>query len=139
MATLTPVNTLMRDLAHGVHDFETDSLVLALTTDANAPAATDATLSDITQIAYTNLSARAITVSSSAVATTNDYALALSDLTLTASGGAVATFRHGVIYNDTAAGDELVGFFDFGADVTLADGESRTIQFSDDNALELTV
>jgi hypothetical protein len=54
---------------------------------------------------------------------------------LTASGGAVAPFRYVIIYNDTAANDELICYFDYGSDLTLADGESLTLDFSAANGL----
>lgn len=91
-------------------------------------------LSNLTQIAYTNLSSRAITTSSSSQSS-GTYKLILSDLTLTASGGSVATFRYVVIYNDTATNDELICWFDNGSDVTLASGETFTIDFDGTNGL----
>ncbi len=42
----------------------------------------------------------------------------------------MATFRYVVIYNDTATNDELIGFYDYGSDVTLANGETFTIDFT---------
>jgi hypothetical protein len=58
----------------------------------------------------------------------------LTDLVLTASG-AVATFRGVVIKNDTATSDELICYFDYGADLTLADTETLTIDFDGTNGL----
>jgi len=101
--------------------------VIFLTTNAQIPDVTDATLSDVTPISYTNLSSRNITTTSSAQ-TSGTYKLTLTDLVLTASG-AVATFRHVGIYNDTAASDQLVGHYDYGGDVTLANTETFTIDW----------
>jgi hypothetical protein len=101
---------------------------VALCAAANAPVAGNTVLANLTQISYTNLSARAVTTSTSAQ-TAGTYKLVLADLTLSASGGAVATFRYVVLYNDTAANDELIGWYDYGADVTLASGESLLIDF----------
>jgi hypothetical protein len=105
--------------------------VVALTTNANAPSVSaDAVLADIVEIAYTNLSTRNITTSSSGQ-TTGVYSLVLTDLVLTASG-AVATFRWVVVYDDTPAGpvDPLMFNYDYGSDVTLADTETFTIDFA---------
>ena len=53
------------------------------------------------------------------------------------ASGAVATFRHVLIYNDTATVrvDALIGWYDYGADVTLANGETFTIDFDGTNGV----
>lgn len=109
--------------------------MVALCASANAPVSTNSVLTDLTQIAYTNLSSRNITTSSSAQ-TSGTYRLILNDLVLTASG-AVATFRYIAIYNDTptSPADPLIGFYDHGSDVTLANGETFTIDFDGVNGL----
>ena len=131
MATFNKINQFVEDLAHGVHTSDTDQFVVFLTTNANAPVATNNVLADITQIAYTNLSSRNLTTSTS-TETGGTYTQLFADLVLTASGGAVATFRHVGIYNDTptAPADPLVGWYDYGSDLTLADGQSLTIDFT---------
>lgn len=131
MATFQKIQQFIEDTHHGVHDLETDQLVVALTNAANAPVVTNSVLADLTQISYTNLSSRNITTTSSGQ-TSGTYALVLTDLVLTASGGSVETFRYVVIYNDTptSPADPLVGFYDHGSDVTLLDGQSFTIDFN---------
>lgn len=135
MAALTFFEAFKEHLAEGVHNFSSDStctITVALCNAANAPSASgDAVLADIVQIAYTNLSARVISVTSSSQ-TGGVEKLVLGDLTLTASGGSVAAFRYVVIYNDdpTSPADPLIGYYDYGSDLTLADGESLLIDFS---------
>lgn len=131
MATFNKFNQFVEDVAHGVHDLATDQLVVALCAAANAPVAGNSVLANLTQIAYTNLSSRNITTSTSGQ-TSGTYTLSLTDLPLSAAGGAVATFRYIVIYNDTptSPADPLVGWFDYGSDLTLADGESLTLDFA---------
>ena len=131
MATYNKVNSFVEAVAEKVHNLGSDTLTVALTAAANAPVATNTQLSNLTQISYTNLSARAITTSTSAQ-TSGTYKLVLTDLVLTASG-AVATFRYVAIYNDTATNDELIAWYDYGADVTLANGETFTIDFDGTN------
>ena len=130
MATYTKFNQFLEDLAHKVHKLDTDTLTVALCATANAPVAANAVLADLTQIAYTNLSTRVITTTSSAQ-TAGQYKLTLTDLVLTASGGPVAAFQYIVIYNDTptSPADPLIAFYDYGSSLVLADGESLTLDF----------
>lgn len=127
MATFNKFNSFVEALAEGAHNLGSDQLVVALCAAANAPVATNTQLSDLTQISYTNLSSRNITTSTSSQ-TSGTYSLVLNDLTLTASG-AVATFRYVVIYNETATNDELIAWYDYGSDVTMANTETFLIDF----------
>jgi len=133
MAAFNKFNSFVEAVNEKVHNMGSDQLVVALTTNANAPVATNSQLSNLTQISYTNLSSRNITTSSSSQSS-GTYKLILTDLVLTASG-AVATFRWVTIYNDTATNDELVCYFDHGSDVTLANGETYTLDFDGTNGL----
>ncbi len=126
MASFTKFNSFVEALAEKTHNLGSDSLKIALTN--SAPSASNTQLSNITEISYTNLSARAVTTSSSAQ-TGGTYKLVCADLTLTASGGNVATFQYIVLYNDTATNDELIGYYNRGSALTLNDGDSFTIDF----------
>jgi hypothetical protein len=130
VATYNKFNQFIEDVMHGVHDLANDSLVVALTAAANAPVATNEVLGDLTEIAYTNLSSRAVTVSTSAQ-TSGTYTLDVNDVVLTASG-AVETFRYVVFYNDTptSPADPLICWFDYGGNLTLASGETLTISIN---------
>ena len=134
-ASFGKFNQFSEYIYEGVMNLGSDQLVIALTTNANAPVAGNSVLADLTQIAYTNLSSRNVTTSSSAQ-TSGTYKLVLADLVLTASG-AVATFRHVVLYDDTptAPADPLVGRWDNGTDVTLASGETFTCDFDATNGV----
>lgn len=125
MAVFNKFNSFVEDLAEKVHNLGSDSLKIALTN--TAPSATNAQLTDITEISYTNISSRVLTTSSSAQ-TSGTYALVLADLILTASG-AVGPFRYIVFYNDTSTNDRLIGWWDYGSSVSLASGETFTLDF----------
>jgi hypothetical protein len=135
MATYNKHNQFVEDVAEKVHNLGADALTIALTAAANAPVATNSVLANLTQISYTNLSSRVITISTSAQAS-GTYKLVLSDLVLTASG-AVATFRYVDMYNDTptSPADPLIAWWDYGGDVTLASGETFTIDFDATNGV----
>lgn len=134
MATYNKFNCFVEDVAEKKHNLGSDQMVVALTAAANAPVATNTVLANLTQASYTNCSTRNITTTSSAQ-TSGTYRLILTDLVLTASGGSVGPFRYVVIYNDTATNDELIGWYDYGSDITLASGETLTIDFDGSNGL----
>jgi len=128
MATFTKFNAFVENVAEGVHNLGSNQLVIALTN--TAPSAANSVLADITQITYTNLSSRNVTTSSSSQ-TSGTYSLVCTDLVLTASGGSVGPFRYAVLYNDTPTSptDPLIGYWDYGSSVTLASGETFTVDF----------
>lgn len=125
MATFSKFNSFVEAIAEKKHNLGSDQLKIALTNVA--PAAANSVLADITEIAYTNLSARDVTTSSSAQ-TSGTYKLTLADLTLTASGN-VATFRYVVLYNDTATNDELIGYWDYGVAVSMVNLDQFVLDF----------
>lgn len=137
MPNLIKFNVFVENLAEGVHNLGSHTLTVALTN--TAPAATNAVLADITQISYTNLSSRVVTITSSSQ-TDGVYKLVLADLTLTATG-TVGPFRYVVLYNDTPSSplDPLIGYYDVGSNVTLSNGQTFLINFDNtDGALTYT-
>lgn len=133
MAAFNKFHAFVENVAEGVHNLGAHQLVVALTN--TLPVNTNTVLADIVQIAYTNLSARNITTTSSAQ-TAGLYKLVLTDLVLTATG-AVGPFRYVVIYNDTptSPADPLIGWYDYGSSIALASGETLTIDFDAVNGL----
>lgn len=65
----------------------------------------------------------------------NDYTEAGGTGTMTAidivwtATGAVGPFRYVVIYNEDAANDELMCWHDYGSSISLANGETFTVDF----------
>ena len=129
MATFNKFNSFVEALCEKLHNLGSDQLKVALSN--SAPVATNTVLANITEISYTNLSSRNVTTSSSAQ-TSGTYKLTLATLTLTASG-AVGPFRYVVLYNDTASNDELIGWFDHGSSISLANGDTYTVAFDQTN------
>ena len=132
MASYTKFQSFIEQLAEKGHDLDTDQLETCLTTHANAPANTDDVLGDITEINYANCSSRNVTTTSGEE-TGGTYKLVLVDLILTAGGGTVGPFRW-VILNNTS-GDLLIAYFDYGSEITLADGETFTCDFDAANGV----
>ena len=129
MAIYNKFNQTVEDMANGVYNCATDQFTIALT--VGAPVVTNTVLANLTEIAYTNLSSRNLTTSSSGQ-TGGTFTQLFDDLVLTASGGAVAAFRYITIYNNTptSPADPLLCFYDFGSSLALADGETLTIDFT---------
>lgn len=125
MAAFTKIQLFAKAVAEKKHNLSADVLKIALTNTLPV-AASAAVLADIAEVAYTYCSARTLTTNSGSQSA-GTYKLALADLTLAAAGGAVGPFRYAVVYNDTATNKDLVGFYDYGASITLNDGETLLI------------
>jgi hypothetical protein len=131
MAAYNKHNVFVFDRCQKTHNLGSDALTYALCAAANAPVATNSILANLTQISYTNLSTRVAGAPTTNSQSSGTYTLLLPDLTLTASG-AVATFRYVDLYNDTptSPADPLIAWWDYGSDVTLASGETFTIDYT---------
>jgi len=137
MATFNKFENFVEDCLKGVHDFSTEAITVVLTNAA--PSATDTVLTDITQISngggYTagGYALSGVTLSE----TSGTAKLVITDETITATGAAIATFRYIVLYNDTptSPADPLIGYYDYGSALTLAEDESLTIDFDGTNGV----
>lgn len=113
----------------------TDQFAVALSNTAPGSEGTPPTgdgagvIANVTQVGYGFCSARAITTTSANQAG-GTLSVVLQDLTLTAGGGAVGPFRYAYVYDDTIAGDPLVCYYDYGSNITLADGETFKLDFA---------
>lgn len=125
MAVYNKFNAWADTMVEGAN-LGTDQFVLALTN--TAPSASNSVLADITQISYTNLSSRNLSTIS-ASQTGGVFTLVLADLVLTATGS-VGPFRYAVLFDDTLAGDPLVGWWDYGSSITMANSETFTVDFT---------
>lgn len=125
MATYTKIDSFVKNLAEGLINLGGTGLTIALTNTAHT--STWDELADLTQISYTNLSSRVLTVSSSSQ-TSGTYKLVLSDLTLTASGS-VGPFQYVYIYDDASTGDKLIAYYTLPSAVTMSNGETLLLDF----------
>ena len=138
MATFTKFNSFVEALAEKTHNLGSDTLKCALSN--TAPSASDTGFlpgsshpPPAAANGYTT-GGNTLTVSSSAQ-TSGTYKLVLADTTFTASGGNLGPFRYVILYNDTATSDELIGYYDYGSSVTLATGETFTVDFNATNGV----
>jgi hypothetical protein len=129
MAAFAFYRCFFADVMNKVHNLGSDELTIGLTN--TAPVATHTTLADVTEITAAN-GYPADTLILSTVTSTQTagvYSLTADDAYVTAIGGAMAQFRYAVLYNATA-GDKLIGYFDNGTPVDLADTHTYTIAFT---------
>lgn len=129
MASFQKFNSFVEAVAEKTHNLGSDVLKVLLTN--TAPVAGNAVKADLTEISAGNgysAGGTAASITSSAQ-TSGTYKLVLADVVFTASGGTIGPLRYAVLYNDTAASDELIGFWDYGSSITLASGETFTVDF----------
>jgi len=84
----------------------------------------------LTEISTGNGYTGPVDVQNAATTTSGTITVVGTDVVITASG-AVGPFQYVVLYNDTptSPADPLIGAWDYGSAVTLANGETFTIDF----------
>ena len=139
MVAFTKINDFVDYLGEGAFNLGSDTIKLALSNTAPASETSNPTadgngvLANVTQIAYTNVSGGQPTMASvtwtqsSGTSTFN-----AADEVITASGGAIPTFQYIYMYSDTptSPADPLIGLWDNGSAIDLADGESLTFDIT---------
>lgn len=132
MANFNKYQCFVENVAEKVHNLGSDSLKILLS-NAAPNASTHTVRSDTTELStangYTSGGTAALgSVTSSQTGGT--YTLAAADpAAWTASGGSIGPFRYAILYNDTptSPADPLIGWWDYGSSVTLATGETFTV------------
>jgi hypothetical protein len=134
MATLNKFNPFVEALAEKVHNLGSDTLKVMLSN--TAPSANNSVKADITEIAAGNgyTAGGSVASATSSSQTGGVYKLVLADVVFTATG-AVGPFRYVVLYNDTTASKDLIAWSDYGSSITLANGETFTVDFSATNGV----
>jgi hypothetical protein len=135
VAAFNKFNAFVADVANGVHNLGSNALKVMLTN--TAPVATNAVKADIAEISagngYSAGGAAAAPVSSSQSGGT--YTLKLGNALFSASGGSIGPFRYCVLYNATPASGNLIGWYDYGTNLTVTAGNSFAVQFDATNGV----
>lgn len=128
MASFNKFNSFVEAMGRKVHNLNADTLKVVLTN--TAPSASNTQLSDITQISNGNgyTTGGTAAASNAYSQTSGTGKLTANDVVFTASGS-MGPFRYAVLYNDTATNKELIGWWDYGSAVTLASGDTFTVDF----------
>jgi hypothetical protein len=136
LATYTKIQDYTDQLNRAVHNWASHTFKASL--HNTAPVVTNTVFANLTEISAGNgYSAGGMTLDTVTLSeTTGTAKVTIADEVLTASG-AVGPFRYVCIYNDTptSPADPLVCFYDYGSSITLANGETFTIDFDATNGL----
>lgn len=129
MAAFNKYENFVEDLAKKVHNLHSDTLNIDLTN--NAPnLATHTVLADSAGIGTGNGYTGPVDTQNTVSRTGGTVSVLGTDIVITATG-AVGPFRYARLYNDTptSPADPLVGEWDYGSSISLANGETFTVDF----------
>lgn len=133
MATFNKFNSFTDALCKKVHNLGSDVLKVMLTN--GAPIATNTQKSNLTDISAGNGYAAGGTATTPTLSNASGTEkLVCTDVVFTATG-AVGPFRYAVLYNSTATNGELIAWWDYGSAVTMANGETFTVDFDGTNGV----
>jgi len=130
MASFNKFENFTEDLATKVHNLHSDTLAVYLS-NATPDAAADEVKADLVEISTGNGYTGPQDTQNSVSRSGGTTSVVGTDIVITASGGSVGAFRYAVLMNDTptSPADPLIGWWDYGSSITLAAGESLTVDF----------
>jgi hypothetical protein len=141
MASFNKFNQFVEDLGLGVHNLNTGTLNVYLS-NAAPSAAGDLIKTDMAEITNQNGYTAPIDTQNTFAETGGTATLTGTKCVVTASGS-VGPFQYVVLYNDTPSSpaDPLIGWWDYGSALTLANGETFSVKFnnSDTTGTILTI
>lgn len=136
MASYNKFNQFTKDLIDGVHDFDAHTFKVMLTN--TAPTSSNTVKANLTEISSGNGYTAGGTATTISTSTSSGTAKVTgTDVVFTASGGSIGPARYAVLYNDTptSPADPLIGWWDYGSSITLADTETLTVDFDNTNGI----
>ena len=136
MATFNRFFQFVADLSNKVHNLGSDSLKIYLSN--TAPSQSNAVKADIAEITQQNgySAPLALTVTAS-TQSGGLYKLVANDPTVITASGTIGPFRYVILYNDTptSPADPLIGWWDYGSSITMASGETFTVDLDQTNGI----
>jgi len=140
VASFNKFSQFVQDVASGVHQLQTGtSHVLKVMLTNTLPVAANSILSDITEISTGNGYSAGGTTVGTITGSQSSGTFKLvggTDPVFTASG-AVGPFRYAVLYNSTPSSPlkPLIGWWDYGSSISLANGETFTVDLDQTNGI----
>jgi hypothetical protein len=140
MAAFNKFDQFVQDVCSGVHQVQTGTThVLKVALTNTAPVAGNTVIGNITQVAngngYTTDGATVGTITGAQTSGTMKVTGG-TDPVFTATGS-LGPFRYAVLFNSTPTSPlkPLIGWWDYGSSVTLATGETFTVDIDQTNGL----
>lgn len=132
MAAFNKIQDFVDQLGQAKHNLNTDTQKIMLV-NSPAPVATNTVKADLTEITAANGYTAGGTDSQNTWAEASGTGTLTGTMVVfTASGGSIGPFRYVVLYNDTqtSPADPLIGWWDYGSNLTLLDGETFSVKFN---------
>lgn len=132
MVAFNKFQNAVENILSGVHDFRSaGNQIEVYLSNATPSASADAVKADLAEIGTGNGYTGPEDTANNMTETGGTATVTGTDVVITASGGAINTFRYVVYFDTTPTSplDPLIGWWDNGSTVDLADGESFTVDF----------
>lgn len=126
MAAFNKFNDFVEQLGLAKHNLNTDTLNIYLSNSVPSASA-DAIKTDLAEITNQNGYTAPVDTQNTWAESSGTATLTGTAITITATG-AVGPFQYVVLYNDTQTSplDPLIGWWDYGSAISLANGETFT-------------
>ncbi|WP_340672563.1 hypothetical protein [Bradyrhizobium ottawaense] len=139
MASFNKFQVFVLDVASGKHQMQTGTAhVYKVYLTNTAPVATNTvynTPADLsTANGYTAGGTTIGTITGSQTSGTFKF-IGGTDPAWTASGGSIGPFQYAVLYNSSASGTPLIGWWDYGTAITLTNGNTFTVDLDQTNGI----
>lgn len=131
MAAFNKFQDFVLELGKGTHQLHAAGHTLKVYLSNAAPSVSaDTVKADLAEITNENGYTAPVDIQNDYTESAGTGTLTAVDVVITATGS-VGPFQYAVIYNDTptSPADPLVGWYDYGSPITMANGESFTVDF----------
>lgn len=128
MATFNKFQDFAEALSLAQHNLNTGTMKVYLS-NATPSASADADKADLAEITNEHGYTAPVDIENGMTESSGTATVTAVDKVITADGGTIGPFQYAVIYNDDHTTDGLIGWYDYGSAITLAAGESFTVDF----------
>ena len=140
MAAFNKINAFLLNLGQKVHDLRAAGDTLKVYLSNEQPLAADTVKADVLEITAENgYTAGGTDIQNDWTESGGTSSLTGVDVVFTATPGGFGPFQFVPLYNDTptSPADPLLGWWDYGSSISMADGETFTVDFGT-SILEVT-